>query len=427
MSGHHVDARPVGGPLLDRPMLFLLGLFGVALGFISYRFVAGIGAVSNMNDGYAWGIWEPINVVVFTGIGAGAYSVGLLCYLLNRGQYHPLVRPAVLLAAIAYSLGGASIVIALGRPWNMFWLALPPMWNLSSVLLEVAVCVIAYVAVLWIEMLPAVLDGAASSASSIKSAWGRRWGARLARVMPYVIALAMLLPTMHQSSLGGLMIVAGPKLHALWHTPLLPLLALVSCLSMGLGAVVVLTSVLKHAWKARSDHKLLVEISKVNGGLLLLFAAIRVVDLAANGKLPLLARPDFYTAFFAVEMVLFLVPAFLFLTARVESSVARFAGALMSVIAAALWRVDAFLIAYNAGESWHYWPSWGEISVTVGMAAIGVAVFITISRLFPVVVHDAAEQASTPPTAGSGRGQAKAMAFDAHDAGEGLQRRLSRG
>ena len=377
--------RPIGGVLLDRWMITLLALFGIAEGVITWRFIAGLGAVSNMNDGYAWGIWEPVNVVVFTGIGAGAYSVGLLCYLLNRGHYHPLVRPAVLLGAIAYSLGGASIIIALGRPWNMYWLALPPMWNLSSVLLEVAVCVIAYVSVLWIEMLPAVMDGAAASASPIKSAWGKRWGARLARAMPYIIALAMLLPTMHQSSLGGLMIVAGPKLHPLWHTSLLPLLALVSCMCMGLGAVVVLTHAMKHAWNAKHDHDLLVDMSKVNGGLLILFALLRLADLATTGKLELLAVPDFYLIMFVLEMALFLIPAFMFLTRRVESDRVRVVGALMTVLAGALWRVDSFLTCYNAGESWHYWPSLGEISVTVGMGAIGVAIFIVMSRLLPVV------------------------------------------
>ncbi|HET6439088.1 MAG TPA: Ni/Fe-hydrogenase cytochrome b subunit [Anaeromyxobacter sp.] len=383
---HGHRPRPIGGPLLDRAMILLLALFGIAEAFISYRFVAGIGAVSNMNDGYAWGIWEPVNVVVFTGIGAGAYSVGLLCYLLNRGHYHPLVRPAVLLAAIAYSLGGGSILVALGRPWNVYWLALPGMWNLSSVLLEVAVCVMAYVAVLWIEVLPAVLEGAAQSPHPHRAAFARRWGARLARAMPYVIALAMLLPTMHQSSLGGLMIVAGPKLHPLWHTPLLPLLALISCLSMGLGAVVVLTALMRHAWNARHDQQLLMEMSKVNGGLLLLFAGLRLADLAVAGKLRLLAVPDFFLIFFVLEMGLFLLPAFLFLTGRVGGQRSRIAAALMAVVGGALWRVDAFLTCYNAGESWHYWPSLGEISVTVGMAALGVAVFITVSRLFPVVV-----------------------------------------
>ncbi len=381
----HARPRPIGGVLLDRSMITLLALFGIAEAVITWRFIAGLGAVSNMNDGYAWGIWEPVNVVVFTGIGAGAYSVGLLCYLLNRGHYHPLVRPAVLLGAIAYSLGGASIIIALGRPWNMYWLALPPMWNLSSVLLEVAICVIMYVSVLWIEMLPAVLDGAAASKSPVRSAWGKRWGARLAKVMPFILALAMLLPTMHQSSLGGLMIVAGPKLHPLWHTRLLPLLALVSCLCMGLGAVVVLTHAMKNAWNAKHDHEILVDMSKVNGGLLVLFALLRFADLAATGKLGLLAVPDFYLIMFVLEMALFLIPAFMFLTRRVESDRVRVVGALMTVLAGALWRVDAFITCYNAGESWSYWPSWGEISVTVGMGSIGVAVFILVSRLLPVV------------------------------------------
>jgi len=378
-------ARPVGGRILDRPMIALLALFGVAEAVIVSRFIDGIGAVSNMNDGYAWGIWEPVNVVVFTGIGAGAYSVGLLCYLLNRGQYHPLVRPAVLLAAIAYTLGGASIVVALGRPWNIWLLALPPLWNLSSVLLEVAVCVMAYVCVLWIEMLPAVLDGAAASASRVRSAWGRRWGGRLAMAMPYVIALAMLLPTMHQSSLGGLMIVAGPKLHPLWHTPLLPLLALVSCLSMGLGAVVVLTAVMKRSWSTRHDGELLADMSRVNAGLLLLFVALRIGDVAVDGKLHLLLVPDLYLGLFVLELALFLMPAVLLLSRRVEQHRARVLGALLTVAGCTLWRIDAFLTCYNAGESWSYFPSFGELAVTVGMAAIGVAVFIIVSKLFPVV------------------------------------------
>ncbi|MBL8141093.1 MAG: Ni/Fe-hydrogenase cytochrome b subunit [Acidobacteria bacterium] len=392
---HHPHPRPIGGPLLDRGMVTLLALFGIAEGVIIWRFVAGLGAVSNMNDGYAWGIWEPVNVVVFTGIGAGAYSVGLLCYLLNRGEYHPLVRPSVLVGAIAYSLGGASIMVALGRPWNMYWLAMPPMWNLSSVLLEVAICVMGYVCVLWIEMLPAALDRAATSRHPRWSAFGRRWGQRLARAMPYIIALAMLLPTMHQSSLGGLMIVAGPKLHPLWHTTLLPLLALVSCLAMGLGTVVVLTAMMKQSWNARHDHELLVDMCRVNGGLLVLFAGLRVADLMAAGKLDFLAVPDFYLIVFVLEMALFLLPAFVFLTGRVENSRARFVAALSAVTAGALWRVDAFLTCYNAGESFSYWPSWGEISFTVGMAAIGVAVFIAITRLLPVVVvHDTPVPAS---------------------------------
>jgi Ni/Fe-hydrogenase subunit HybB-like protein len=401
---HHLLPKPIGGRILGAPVLVLLGIFGVALCVIAYRFVAGIGAVSNMNDGYTWGIWEPVNVVVFTGIGAGAYSVGLLTYLLNRGQYHPLVRPAVLLGAVAYSLGGLSIIVALGRYWNMFWLFLPGMWNLSSVLIEVAVCVIVYVCVLWIEVLPAVLDGMANNGSASRAAWARRWGARLARAMPFLIALAMLLPTMHQSSLGGLMLVAGPKLHPLWHTALLPLLALVSCLSMGFGVVVALTDLMAQKWRATNDRDLLTDMAKVNGGILVLFVALRVVDIVSTGKAHLLMVPDMYLGVFVLEAVLFLAPAVMFLVPSLQRKRgALVAGALMAVTAGAVWRIDTFITCYHpmaGGRRFQYFPSFGEIAVTVGMAALGGAVFIIVSRLLPVVV---VEEPTTPVGDAAGR------------------------
>src|SRR5215208_2357280 len=156
MSAHE-HPKAIGGKLFDRTVLTLLGIFAVAAVVMVYRFFTGVGPVSNMTDGFTWGIWEPVNVVVFTGIGAGAYGVGLLCYLLNKGKYHGLVRPAVLLGAICYTLGASSIVVALGRYWNAYWLPWIPYWNLSSALLEVAVCVLMYVMVLWVEVVPALL------------------------------------------------------------------------------------------------------------------------------------------------------------------------------------------------------------------------------------------------------------------------------
>ena len=47
---------------------------------------------------------------------------------------------------------------------------------------------------------------------------------RLERWLPVIVAVGILLPTMHQSSLGTLMIIAGQKLSPLWQTSLLPLL-----------------------------------------------------------------------------------------------------------------------------------------------------------------------------------------------------------
>lgn len=395
MSAHE-QPQPMRGTILDRPMEVLLGLFCIAAVVIGYRFFAGLGPVSNMTDGFTWGIWEPVNVVVFTGIGAGALGVGLLTYVLNRGEYHGLVRPAVLLGAICYTLGGSSIMVALGRYWNALLLPVAPLWNLRSALLEVAVCVLAYICVLWIEVLPSVLDGAAASKSPRWSRFGMKWGWRLSRLMPYVIALAVVLPVMHQSSLGGLMLIAESKVHPLWHTALLPVLFLVSCLSMGYGAMVALVTALKLRWNAKADVSLFAGMSKVNAGLLLGYVALRLGDLAWSGKLGLV-RLDFFGILLAFELALFVAPAVMFLRPKVRQSPARmFGAALLSIAGGAAYRVDTYLSVFRPGPGWSYFPSLGEIVVTVGMAAIGIAVFILVCRLFPVVVVEARERPAAP-------------------------------
>jgi Ni/Fe-hydrogenase subunit HybB-like protein len=115
--------------------------------------------------------------------------------------------------------------------------------------------------------------------------------------------------------------------------------------------------------------------------------SVRVQAVAPHGR-------DFFLIVFVLETALFLIPAFVFLSGRVENARTRLVAALSAVAAGALWRVNAFLTCYNGGESFQYWPSWGEIAVTVGMAAIGVAV-IAITRLLPVVVvHDTPVPAS---------------------------------
>ena len=112
-------ARPVGGPILNREFKWLIGFFTVAVVFLGWRFLAGLGATTGLNDGFPWGIWIAYDVVVGTALACGGYAVALLCYVLNRGQYHPLVRPAILTSALGYSLAALSVVIDVGRYWAL--------------------------------------------------------------------------------------------------------------------------------------------------------------------------------------------------------------------------------------------------------------------------------------------------------------------
>ena len=249
MSAH---ARPLGGKVLTRQFLLILtvGLLGGLL--ILYRFFVGLSAVTNLSDGYSWGIWKPLNVVIATGIGSGGYAMALTVYVLNRGKFHPLVRPALLVGALGYTIGGASVMVDLGRWWNI--LKVPVFvwaWNGNSVLLEVAICFLTYLAVLWTELSPAVLEGLDDHRTLGKHA---RWVApKLARAMPFIIALGVLLPTMHQSSLGSLFLLST-FLHPFWHTGLLPLLFLISTLMMGFSSVVGVDALARYLLGRRQDR-----------------------------------------------------------------------------------------------------------------------------------------------------------------------------
>jgi Ni/Fe-hydrogenase subunit HybB-like protein len=397
MSSHD-HALPLGGRIFTKPFIFWCLLVAVAAGLILYRFFAGVGGISAMSDGYPWGIWKPINVVTFTGIGAGAYGVGVLCYIFNKGEYHALVRPAVLVGAFAYTLGGTSVIVDLGRYWNSYLLPMPWLYNGNSILLEVALCVISYMTVLWVETWPALLERLQAEQRWPRLRQFAQWALPVLKsALPFVIALAILLPTMHQSSLGGLYMIAVGKEHPLWHTSLLPLLFLLSCLTMGYGSVVVLTTLLNRVYGTPIDDVLLAKLSKVNAFLLFAYVAIRVGDLSIHGKLGYAFRFDLQSIYFLVEMALFVVPGVLLLSRRVRQNLGlHFGTAFLTILGGAAYRVGTYLIGYNPGSNWKYFPSVGEILVTIGLAAIGVAGFVVIAKIFPIVTAPAAAHPKHP-------------------------------
>ncbi len=105
---------------MTRPIRILL-VFAALGGLMTlWRFAAGLAAVSNLNDGYPWGVWIAFDVVTGTALGCGGYAIALLVYILNKGEYHPLVRPAILTSLLGYGLAVLAVTIDLGRPWSLW-------------------------------------------------------------------------------------------------------------------------------------------------------------------------------------------------------------------------------------------------------------------------------------------------------------------
>ena len=369
------SAQPVGGPLRTRTWTMLTGLTLIGFVLIAWRFYVGLGPSTGLSDGYPLGLWIALDVVTGTALACGGYAVALIVYIFNRGKYHPLVRPAILTSALGYSMAGLSVAIDLGRPWNMwkiplyFW-----NWNLNSPLLEVALCIMAYVFVLWLELSPALLGGNVP-----------RVRAFLEKALIWIIALGMLLPTMHQSSLGALMLLAGPKLNPLWNTPFLPLFFLITCIAMGYSMVVFESLFSARVFKRVAEIPILGSLQKVAVWLGVGFVAFRFADLAFRGRLGLLARFDLYAIVFWIETLLWLLPLAMMLVWPKPGAGTLFRSAVVIALAGALYRFDTFLVAFDPGPGWHYFPSVPEIFISLGVISFEIALYIFLVKRFPIL------------------------------------------
>ncbi len=389
-----ISHRPLGGKIVTKPFL-ILGLFLlIAAYFILRRFLFGMGDVSNMNNGFPIGTWVVLDVVIGTAFGCGGFAMALLIYIFNRKVYHPLMRPALLGGVFGYTLAGLAVMIDLGRYWNAFNLLLPWYAQPNSVIFEVALCVMAYITVLWLEFWPAFLE---RMPAEFKQRYRLdKLQAFLKRYMYVLIALGVLLPTMHQSSLGSVLLILGYKLSPLWNTTWLPLLFLISALAMGYGVVMMEATLVNRAFKTPSEVALFARLSRVVAGLLAGFLALRWGDLAYRGHLGLAFAGDWDGNLFLIETALFLAPIFVLLSRRRTSQRWQFLAAVCLLAGGSLYRLNSYLMAVQPGNGWTYFPSAPELLITIGVVCLEIMLYLLFIKTLPVLHGSTAESHGRP-------------------------------
>lgn len=382
----HAEATPVGGPLMTKTFKLLLAILGAWFVLLVYRFAVGIGPVSGLSDGYPWGIWIAFDVVTGTALACGGYAVAILAYILNKGKYHPLVRPAILTSALGYSMAGLSIVIDVGRPWLIHNIPLKVFdWNLNSALLEVALCVMAYVGVLWLELMPAFLEKAKDSSSPGLRKLAEVGLAFFDKALIWIVALGLLLPTMHQSSLGTVMLISGHKMHALWATSMIPLLYLISCIGMGYAVVVWESTLSARAFRRPREDSMLKALSGAMIVVLGLFLVIRLGDLVISGALPMAFNQGYLSLFFWIENLMMIGAIYYISGARREKFSNIMMAALLIMLSGAMYRFNSYILAYDPGPGWSYFPSVLELFITLGVVAFEITLYIFIVKTFPIL------------------------------------------
>jgi len=380
-------AVPVYGfPVVNRFFLVLVAMTLLAFVLTAYRELAGLGPVSGMNDAYGWGIWKTFNVMVLTALGSGAFAVGIAAWVFRRKRLHALMRMALLTSFLAYACGLLLLGIDAGRPWNFYWIVFPWKWNMHSPLAEVAICMSIYAMIpLAIENIPPVLERLWYFDSRLRPGV-EKFERRLHKFFPWIIAAAYLLPGMHQSSLGALMLLAGERVHPLWQTPWLPFLYLGAATFMSFGCVAGTTMLCCVVWKRAMDMEVLDEAARITSYLIFGWLGWRLLDILFRGALGTAFHFDRFAGVFWLEMILISLGGWLLRRSlRTHETRWMFLGYIFSSLGGMIYRFSPTTLAFRPNPESLYFPSTIEILVSLGFIAMGVAGFLLIVKRFAIL------------------------------------------
>jgi Ni/Fe-hydrogenase subunit HybB-like protein len=379
------------GRVLTPFVLFLIGLAALGLALAAVRFFSPLGPFSGMNDVYAWGIWKTFNVMTLTALGSGPLALGMAAWVFNRQKLHVVMRTALVSGFLFYATGLVALGFDVGRPWNFYSAALPWRWNSESAMLEISICMPVYCAAfLSFEILPLFLERIYYTGNESSRALLRRISPIIRRSYPFVIIGAYVIPLMHQSSLGGLLLLAGTKINPLWQSPAMPLLYLIAAILCGFAFTIFLLMIVCLRYARNLDAGILAELATLLSGVCFAFLAVRLADLAWRGQFHTAFAFDKMSLLFLFETGLILVPAFALRFRRVrETPRALLNMSALACLGGMLYRFIPTSIAYTPARSTAYFPSVPEFVMAAGYIALGSVGFVFAINYFAVLPGEA--------------------------------------
>jgi Ni/Fe-hydrogenase subunit HybB-like protein len=362
--------------IISIPIIFL------GLGLIVYRFIHGIGSITNLTQEIPWGLWIGFDVVTGVAFAGGAYVITFMVYILKMHKYHSIVRVTVLNGFLAYVFYAGALLLDLGRPWNVINPIIGNSFGTSSVLFLVAWHFMLYMIAELIEFSPAIAE----------------WlGARRARKILSGMTIAAIifgitLSTLHQSGLGALYLMAKDKIHPLWYSEFIPILFLVSSVFAGLSMVIFEGSVSHKVFFSQiseKNHKaqkgILTGLSKICAGAMFAYFFLQLLVFIHNKNWEYLNTPMGY--WFLLEMIGFvLIPMMLFIYSYRTSNIfmVRLA-AIITMVGIIINRLNVTVIGFRWDAAVHYVPSWMEIVVTLAVIFTEIWIFRWVINRMPVL------------------------------------------
>jgi Ni/Fe-hydrogenase subunit HybB-like protein len=345
-----------------------------------YRMLFGLGAATNMNDGYPWGFWLGLDVLGGVAMAAGGFIIACAVYLFNWKKYRPIVRPAILTAFLGYLMAVAAIFLDIGHPFRlphpMF------MWQYHSVMWVVAMHVIFYTTTLALEFSPMLFE---------RLGWEKARRA-VGKVMVGAVIFGVMLSTLHQSSLGAVFLIAPSKMSPLWWDTKLPFHFLVSAVAMGLAMVSFETMLSAKFLHHKVDKEIFYGLAR--GVLIVLgfYLLLKLYQLFAVASPKLAFNGSVEGNMYLLEMLIgVILPIAILSVKKFRTNVNIIFSVNMLVITGVLLnRMNVCLFSMESYNTWRgaaYSPSWKEFLVSLGIISLGVFLYKMSAKHLPLFSH----------------------------------------
>jgi Ni/Fe-hydrogenase subunit HybB-like protein len=369
------------GPWLTPFNIISVPVILTGLVILYFRFVYGLGAVTNLSQDFPWGFWLGFDVVTGIALAGGAYVITFVVYVMKVDKYQSIVRVTVLNALLAYIFYAGALLFDLGRPWHAFNPYIGNSFGFSSVMFLICWHFMLYMVAAFVEFSPVIAE------------WAHWEKARkiLKGLTLGTVIFGITLSILHQSGLGALFLMAKPKIHPLWWSEFIPILFFVSSIYAGLAMIIfegtISHRVFKNLIDPDSHHAfdgIIFGLAKGAAITMFVYYFMKALLFVHDKQWGLMG--DGWGYWYLLEVLGFvLVPGFMFAFGFRNRSlnIVKLAS-ILALLGIVLNRLNVSIISFRWYADVHYYPSWQEIVVTLMIIFTEIWIFRWIVTRMPV-------------------------------------------
>jgi len=388
----------------------LILLIAVGFGVWVYQTSHGL-QITHMRDNVIWGLYI-ITFMFFVGLSAGGLIVASAGRLFDVKQFAPIVRLAIVEAAVTIATAAILIIPDLGRPQrilNLFihahWMS-PMIWDVTVILIYLVISLV----YLWLYTRRDLAARGSWMALGTKdtSDSARAHDYHLTYILAWIALPAAVLVHSITAWIFGLQISRG-----FWYSAIMPPLFISSALVSGLSLVVILAFVVRRTGSVSFGD----ELGSFLGGLLAVFLAVEAFLLLSEvlaGYYPGIPTDAVHQLFsgryapgFAVEVIVGLVIPFVLLAVAAWRRRPRVVvvASVLALIGIFVHRANLIVIGLGKdpialppgtplgtpqtnGSSFAvssvYFPSIWEFLIVLGIVALSALLFTLAVRYLPL-------------------------------------------